>query len=281
MSNGIVKFNEASLLAAGMPKDVVEALRHVLTQTGKTKGAMTLPEVADVTDAITPIVDGLFIPTMATNSAIGDLDANASDTMRSDANLLRRIDELAAELEVARNERASLARAVSDLQDQFGINEQPVFVETAASIKAKLGISVLSGSNTGDQTLASLGAAAVAGSSGQNFATAALTASADSTINDVKIGKSGTANFYVDANNTAVRAFSAAAGAGIFFQNSAGTVTWSFITVLGLTVTAGFGCNGKTPQTAFALGAAATDLATVITLANNLRTMAINNGMGS
>lgn len=43
----------------------------------------------------------------------------------------------------------------------------------------------------------------------------------------------------------------------------------------------GFGCNGKTPQTAFALGAAATDLPTVITLANNLRTMSINNGIGS
>ncbi len=46
-------------------------------------------------------------------------------------------------------------------------------------------------------------------------------------------------------------------------------------------VTTGFGCNGKTAQTAFALGAAATDLPTVITLANNLRTMSINNGIGS
>lgn len=42
-----------------------------------------------------------------------------------------------------------------------------------------------------------------------------------------------------------------------------------------------FGCNGKAPQAAFALGAAATDLPTVITLANNLRTMSINNGIGS
>lgn len=48
----------------------------------------------------------------------------------------------------------------------------------------------------------------------------------------------------------------------------------------GLSVKAGFGCNTKTPQAAFALGAAATDLATVIVLANNLRTMAINNGQG-
>lgn len=42
--------------------------------------------------------------------------------------------------------------------------------ETTATIKAKLGITVLSGDNTGDQTLASLGAAAVAGSAAQDFA---------------------------------------------------------------------------------------------------------------
>jgi hypothetical protein len=47
------------------------------------------------------------------------------------------------------------------------------------------------------------------------------------------------------------------------------------------TISGAFGCNGKTAQTSFALGAAATDLASVITLANNLRTMSINNGMGS
>lgn len=48
-----------------------------------------------------------------------------------------------------------------------------------------------------------------------------------------------------------------------------------------LQATTGFGCNGKTPQTAFTLGAAASDLATVITLANNLRNMSINNGTGA
>lgn len=48
-----------------------------------------------------------------------------------------------------------------------------------------------------------------------------------------------------------------------------------------LTPVGGFGCNGKAAQTAFALGAAAVDLPTVIVLANNLRTMAINNGIGA
>jgi hypothetical protein len=48
-----------------------------------------------------------------------------------------------------------------------------------------------------------------------------------------------------------------------------------------LKVSGGFGCNTKPPQGAFVLGAAATDLPTVITLANNLRTMALNNGIGT
>jgi len=43
----------------------------------------------------------------------------------------------------------------------------------------------------------------------------------------------------------------------------------------------GFGCNGKTPQGAATLGAPATNLATVITLANNIRAALIANGIGS
>lgn len=49
----------------------------------------------------------------------------------------------------------------------------------------------------------------------------------------------------------------------------------------GLVSEAGFGCNGKDPQPAYAVGAAATDLATVVALANNLRTALRNNGIAS
>lgn len=42
-----------------------------------------------------------------------------------------------------------------------------------------------------------------------------------------------------------------------------------------------FGCNGKTPQLASALGAAAIDAATTQTLANNIRSALIANGIGS
>lgn len=42
-----------------------------------------------------------------------------------------------------------------------------------------------------------------------------------------------------------------------------------------------FGANGKSPQASAALGAAAIDLPTVITLANNIRAALIANGIGS
>jgi hypothetical protein len=43
----------------------------------------------------------------------------------------------------------------------------------------------------------------------------------------------------------------------------------------------GFACNGRTPRVPLPLGAAATDLPTVIALSNNMRTALINNGIGS
>ncbi len=64
-------------------------------------------------------------------------------------------------------------------------------------------------------------------------------------------------------------------GALAFTINAAGAIS-----AAAFVATTGFGCNGKAAQTPFTLGVAATDLATVITLANNLRTMAINNGIG-
>jgi lysophospholipase L1-like esterase len=46
-----------------------------------------------------------------------------------------------------------------------------------------------------------------------------------------------------------------------------------------LYVTGKFGANNATPQAKYSVGAAATDLATVLVLANNLRTMSINCGL--
>lgn len=64
-----------------------------------------------------------------------------------------------------------------------------------------------------------------------------------------------------------------------FFKANTGAFTT--LTATSVTATGGFGCNGKAAQTAYALGAAATDLASAITLANNLRAMAIANGIGA
>ncbi len=48
-----------------------------------------------------------------------------------------------------------------------------------------------------------------------------------------------------------------------------------------LIASGGFGCNTKPAQASVALGAAAVDLATAITLLNNIRTALIANGIGS
>ena len=48
-----------------------------------------------------------------------------------------------------------------------------------------------------------------------------------------------------------------------------------------LSASLGFGCNGAAPQTAYSIGAAATDLPTVIALTNKIRLALIANGIAS
>lgn len=48
-----------------------------------------------------------------------------------------------------------------------------------------------------------------------------------------------------------------------------------------LAASSGFGCNGSTPQAAYSIGAAATDLPTVIALTNKIRLALIANGIAS
>lgn len=276
----IIKLDEGSLKAAGLPAAFIQTMRHIVRQIGTLTNETTLPEVASQTDGLTPIVNGLVITVTATNAAVSAIETDGTEHAFIDGSIAQRLNEIEAELEQANGQRAAMAKEISLLRDDLGMYEAEQ-METGGSIRRKLGVSTLSGSNTGDQTLTSLGAAALAGSSAQDFACKVLTTSANAVINTVKIGTAGTSNFYVDANNAAVRPSSAAASSGIYLQDTTGVTTWALVTVLGVKVSAGFGCNGATPQTAYALGAAATDLASVITLANNLRTLAINNGTGS
>lgn len=81
-----------------------------------------------------------------------------------------------------------------------------------------------------------------------------LSSTGVATLNGVTVG-GGTSNFYADVGNAAIRPTGSGAGAGIYFQNSAGAATWAVVTVAGVQVTSGFGCNGTTPQTAVASGA--------------------------
>lgn len=50
MSHQIIKFNEAGAIAAGLPKDLVNTIRHLVASVGRQVGQMTLPEVASGLD---------------------------------------------------------------------------------------------------------------------------------------------------------------------------------------------------------------------------------------
>lgn len=85
-------------------------------------------------------------------------------------------------------------------------------------------------------------------------------------------------SFLIQAQNPAGLGLSALTGPINFWTGSTrrGTVDNT-----GLKIVAGFGCNGKTQQGAYSLGSAATDLPTVLVLANNIRLALIANGIGS
>jgi len=66
------------------------------------------------------------------------------------------------------------------------------------------------------------------------------------------------------------------------FSRRSGGVTTDLATITDQGAAAflgGFGCNGISAQPAFSVGGVATDLPTVITLANNMRSALINNGI--
>lgn len=68
---------------------------------------------------------------------------------------------------------------------------------------------------------------------------------------------------------------------GVSFNGTANITVETATSAAGFTVTNGFGCNGATAQTAYAVGAAATDAATTQTLANNIRLALIANGIAT
>jgi len=112
----IIKLDEGALLAAGFSKTHVELLRHLVAQIGPVTGETTLPEVAAMTDNLTPIVTGLTITLTATNTTVGEILADSAESPLSDRHIMRRLEDMQAEFDAARIERSNLVRQVEDLQ---------------------------------------------------------------------------------------------------------------------------------------------------------------------
>lgn len=149
----IIKLDESALRAAGFTPALVETMRHIVRQLGMKTHETTLPQLASMTDGLTPIVNGLTVTVTATNATVSEVIADASEHRYSDAHLVRRLDEMQAALDQSHAERSAIARALSEIRDEISQDHQV------------------------QPTIASLGAAALAGSSTQAFSTAALTPS--------------------------------------------------------------------------------------------------------
>lgn len=112
----IIKLDENALIAAGFTKSHVVLMRHLVAQIGLETGGTTLPEVAELVDTLTPIVDGLVITLTATNVAVGDLQVNEADLPPSNNHLIRRMEDMQAEFDGSRIERSALVQATEDMK---------------------------------------------------------------------------------------------------------------------------------------------------------------------
>lgn len=115
MTGKILKLNEGALLAANLPRDFIEVMRHLVRQAGPIAFDTTLPEVASQTDGLTPIVNGLTITITATNQTVSALEADASEHSFIDTSIARRLDDAdAAQLDQL--SRTALIRMIEELQ---------------------------------------------------------------------------------------------------------------------------------------------------------------------
>lgn len=112
----IIKLNEGALLSAGLPRDFVQLMRHVVRQLGELTEETTLPEVAALTDGLTPIVSNLVITVTATNAVVAGLEVEQINAPYSDARLVRRLEELESALELACSDRTALLQIIQDAE---------------------------------------------------------------------------------------------------------------------------------------------------------------------
>lgn len=166
---------------------------------------------------------------------------------------------------------------------------------TATALQTARTINGVSFNGTANITIVDATRALLAGSTSQAFATSTLDASdvvtvtkssGGATVEVLSLENSGggvstkaSIGFYAAGTKySEIKGGYGAASPEITVEVS-GTQEL-LLNAAGAAINAGFGCNTKAAQTPYTLGAAATDLASVITLANNLRTMSINNGIG-
>lgn len=112
----IIKLDEGAMLAAGFSKTHVELMRHLVAQVGPVTGETTLPEVAALSDTLSPIVTGLTITLTATNVTVGEILTDRTELPLSDRHIMRRLEDMQAEFDAARIERSNLVRQIEDLQ---------------------------------------------------------------------------------------------------------------------------------------------------------------------
>ncbi len=111
----LVKINEAALYAAGFDRVFVEIMRHLVRQVGNEVGGVTLPQAAGTADTLSPIVNGLTITITATNQTVSDLQTDAPNLPRSDAHLVRRLDDMDMSAERVALSLSGIIRRLDDL----------------------------------------------------------------------------------------------------------------------------------------------------------------------
>lgn len=110
-----IQLNERALQALGMDRVTIEALRHLVRQVGQKPGAITLPEVAEQTDILNPVLVALQLADAAIQAQAAILEAEQSNLPQPDREARQLLDDLAAELQEQRLNADRLSQQVDDL----------------------------------------------------------------------------------------------------------------------------------------------------------------------
>lgn len=113
-----IRLNERALQAAGLDRVTVEALRHLVRQVGEQVGAVTLPEVAEQTDVLNPVIVALQLADAAIRAQAAILEAEQSNLVQPDRQLWQQIEDLAAEVHDLRLTNTALQQRIDDLENR-------------------------------------------------------------------------------------------------------------------------------------------------------------------